>query len=186
MFFAIVVTIVIIQRLFELRLAKHNERFLKKQGGYEVGHNHYKLIVMLHICFFLCLISEVVMFEKELLSFWYVPFFFFVVAQVFRVWSIFSLGVFWNTKIIVVPGAKVVQKGPYQWMRHPNYVIVIIEMMMLPMMFQAYMTLVLFSILNFILLSIRIRVEERALKEVTNYQEAFSKKARFIPVVKKQ
>lgn len=180
-FFTCLFSFVVLQRLVELRLAKHNERWLIKQGGYEVGRSHYKYIVFLHISFFVSLLSEVIIFQKQVISIWYVPFFLFLLAQLLRIWSIASLGVFWNTKIIVVPKAKVVRKGPYKFIRHPNYLIVMIEIFALPLIFQAYFTLVLFTILNFIMLTYRIRIEEQALREVMNYDDIFATSNRFIP-----
>ena len=82
-------------------------------------------------------------------------------------------------RIIVLPGAKVITKGPYQFMRHPNYVVVVIELLCLPLIFQAYWTALIFSSLNLLILSIRIKSEERALKADTNYQDVFEKRNRF-------
>ena len=90
-----------------------------------------------------------------------------------RIWCLTSLGKFWNTKIIILPGADVVIKGPYKFIRHPNYLIVTTELLVLPLLFSAYFTAIVFSILNIWMLSVRIPTEERALKEVTNYKEEF-------------
>lgn len=173
MFFYVVMTVVILQRLLELVIAKRNENYLRKRGAYEVGQTHYPFIVLLHVSFFLSLISEVLLFERQLAPWFALPFFLFIVLQVGRVWSIYSLGRFWNTKIIVLPHAEVVKRGPYKYMRHPNYAIVTLEIFLLPIMFQAYLTALVFTILNIGLLSVRIKVEERSLSEATNYGEAF-------------
>ena len=180
-FFYVMFMIVILQRLVELRLAKHNERWLLKHGGYEVGRKHYKYIVMLHVSFFLSLFIEVLFFEREMLSVWYVVFFLFLLVQLLRIWTMTSLGVYWNTKIIVVPGAKVVQKGPYKWLRHPNYLVVMLEIFLLPLIFQAYVTLFLFTVLNFVMLLYRIGVEEEALCKATNYDAVFHSRNRLLP-----
>jgi methyltransferase len=90
-----------------------------------------------------------------------------------RVWVISSLGRFWNTKILVLPGANVVKKGPFHFIRHPNYVVVTCEIIVIPLMFGAYFTAVIFTILNIIILSVRIPKEEAALREVTDYKEIF-------------
>lgn len=185
LFFTILFSTVVLQRLVELRLSKHNERWLRKQGGYEVGNSHYKYIVLLHICFFVSLLLEVTLFQKQASVFWYIPFTLFTLAQALRLWSMNSLGVFWNTKIIVVPRARVVRKGPYKFMRHPNYLIVMTEIMTLPLIFQAYFTLILFTVLNIIMLTYRIRIEEQALREVMNYDEVFATSNRFIPKLQK-
>jgi len=76
---------------------------------------------------------------------------------------------YWNTKIIILPGADVVVRGPYSFIRHPNYLVVCLELLVLPLLFQAYVTAIVFTILNFIMLAVRIPVEEKALKEATNY-----------------
>ncbi len=178
--------VVISQRIVELVVAKSNEVWMKKRGAYEVGKEHYKLLVLLHTMFFLCLLFEVVYFEQKPAMWWFVPFLIFVVAQIGRVWSLVSLGRYWNTKIIILPGASVVAKGPYRYLRHPNYTIVGIEILALPLIFQAYGTAAIFTLLNVAVLSIRIRQEEEALSKVTNYDELFSQRLRFIPTVEKK
>jgi methyltransferase len=82
---------------------------------------------------------------------------------------------------MILPGAKVVAKGPYRYLRHPNYVIVVTELACLPLIFQAYWTAILFTIMNALVLSIRIKVEEKALEDVTNYKDVFKKRKRFVP-----
>ncbi|WP_078429312.1 isoprenylcysteine carboxyl methyltransferase family protein [Alkalihalobacterium alkalinitrilicum] len=185
MLFFTTILVVIIQRVIELLIARRNEIWMKKQGAYEVGKEHYKWIVILHTLFFVSFLFEVVYFGLKPAVWWFVPFLMFILAQMGRVWSLTSLGEFWNTKIIVLPGANVVAKGPYQYMRHPNYVIVGLEIITLPLIFQAYGTAVIFTILNAIVLSVRIRQEEEALREVTNYEEQFNGRYRFIPTVEK-
>lgn len=86
-------------------------------------------------------------------------------AQIVRYWALCSLGAYWNTKILVVPGVELVKKGPYKWMKHPNYAVVILEILLIPLLYQAYVTMCLFSIFNAVLLSVRIRAEDKALQE---------------------
>lgn len=180
-FFYIFFGIVLLQRGLELVLAKRNERKLKSQGAYEVGKRHYPLIVCCHVLFFITLFIEVTYFKPALSMWWFGPFALFLLAQVLRVWAISSLGTFWNTKILILPGAKPVEKGPYKFLRHPNYVIVMLEILMIPLIFKAYFTAVMFTFLNMIVLTIRISTEEKALREATNYEEVFQAKERFIP-----
>lgn len=175
MLFMLVIGIVIIQRLVELRVAKNNEKWMKAQGAIEAGASHYPFMILLHTAFFISLIVEVVFFDRTLSPYWVPLLVIFLLAQAARIWCLTSLGKFWNTKIIILPGANVVQKGPYKFIRHPNYVIVCTEILVLPLLFQAYFTAVLFTILNFIILSIRIPAEERALREATDYNQVFSK-----------
>ncbi|OMP66064.1 isoprenylcysteine carboxyl methyltransferase family protein [Domibacillus epiphyticus] len=175
MIFLFIITIVCLQRIVELVIARRNEKWMRKQGAVEAGAEHYPLIVALHICFFISLAVEVVMMERSLSPWWPLLLTLFLFAQAGRVWSLFSLGRFWNTKIIILPGAKVVKRGPYRWIRHPNYVIVAAEILVLPLLFQAYYTALVFSVLNAIVLSIRIPTEEKALMKATDYNEIFRK-----------
>ncbi len=176
MLFAVVITIVIIQRLLELIVAKRNETWMRSQGAYEVGAKHYPIMVLMHVTFFISLIVEVFVVNRPLSSIWIILLLIFLLAQALRVWCLTSLGKFWNTKIIILPGANVVKKGPYAFMRHPNYVIVTTELLVLPLIFSAYFTAILFTLLNVWMLSVRIPVEEKALKQATNYKEQFSLK----------
>lgn len=180
-FFYILIGLVVVQRIMELLLAKKNEKWMLQDGAYEVGANHYKLIVLMHIFFFISLIVEVHFYKREFVSWGYMFLVLFIIAQIMRVWALYSLGRFWNTKIIVLPGAPVIQKGPYKYMRHPNYVVVAMELLALPLLFQAYITAIIFTLLNIALMSIRIPLEEKALREATNYEEEFNHKSRFYP-----
>ena len=171
MIFYFILAFVITQRLVELLIAKRNEKLMLAKGAYEVGAKHYPLMLLLHMSFFISLLVEVIYF-KSILTPSYAWVLIFFLLQLLRVWCLVSLGMFWNTKIIILPGAKVVVKGPYSYIRHPNYLVVCLEIAILPLMFQAYFTAVLFTILNFIILSVRIPIEEKALKEATNYATA--------------
>ena len=91
----------------------------------------------------------------------------FLLVQPLRYWAIFTLGTNWNTRILVVPGSKLVRSGPYRYFPHPNYVVVAVEVLTFPLIFGAWITAIVFSLLNAALLSVRIRTENRALKELT-------------------
>ena len=149
---------------------------MRSQGAYEAGAEHYPRMVAMHVAFFIFLIGEVILFDRLLSPFWLLFLGIFLVAQVLRIWCLASLGRFWNTKIIILPGADVVRKGPYHLIRHPNYVIVTTELLVLPLLFGAYFTAIIFGFLNIWMLSIRIPSEEKALKEATDYRERFSLK----------
>jgi len=176
MVFTFIVTFVIIQRLVEVVIAKRNEKRMLAKGAYEVGASHYPVMIALHVSFFLSLIIEVVLTDRGLSPIFPYLFGLFILVQALRVWCLVSLGQFWNTKIIILPGANVVAKGPYSFIRHPNYVVVCIEILLLPLMFQAYFTAILFTILNFAMLSVRIPTEEKALMEATDYEETIKKR----------
>ncbi|MCY9549211.1 isoprenylcysteine carboxyl methyltransferase family protein [Lysinibacillus xylanilyticus] len=172
----IILILVILQRLTEVFIAKRNEKWMLSQGAYEVGSSHYPYMVSLHVGFFLFLIIEVVTNHKSLSSLFPVLFILFIAVQALRIWCIRSLGSFWNTKILILPDAKVVRKGPYTFMRHPNYAVVCLEIILLPLMFQAYFTAFCFTLLNVTMLSVRIPIEEKALRDATNYNHVFQKK----------
>ncbi len=175
MVFYFILGFVIIQRLVELVVAKRNEKAMRAKGAYEVGASHYKFMILLHASFFVSFLVEVVFF-KSVLTPYYGLLAVFLLLQLFRVWCLVSLGTFWNTKIIILPGANVVVKGPYAFIRHPNYLVVCLEIAILPIMFQAYVTAIAFTILNLLMLSVRIPIEEKALKEATNYAAAIQRK----------
>ncbi|WP_244943857.1 isoprenylcysteine carboxyl methyltransferase family protein [Siminovitchia fortis] len=162
MFFTIFLTLVIIQRLSELALAKRNERWMKERGGKEYGKGHYWAMVLIHISFFISLIIEVNRFHPTLNTYWKPLLVIFLLAQAARIWIISTLGKYWNTKIIVLPGAKPVKKGPFKYIKHPNYLIVTIELVIIPLIFQAYITAGAFFVLNQLILAVRIPAEEKS------------------------
>jgi len=164
-FFWLVMGVVVLQRIGELLLANRNAKRIRSLGGIEIGSDHYKYIVLLHLFFFLNLIGEVVSGHKVMLlpTWWLFPFTLFVFAQILRYWCIYSLGRHWNTRILLLPGSKPVRRGPYRFLRHPNYLVVGIELLTLPLTFQAYKTAVLFTLLNaWLLLKVRIPIEQQA------------------------
>ncbi|TWI56039.1 isoprenylcysteine carboxyl methyltransferase family protein [Halalkalibacter nanhaiisediminis] len=175
------ILLVIVQRLIEVVIAKRNARWIKSQGGYETGSEHYRLMIATHVFFFLSLIIEVTLKEYSFAGWSLIPLTVFLLAQIARVWALSSLGRFWNTRIMILPGAKVIAKGPYRFVRHPNYVVVITEIAMLPLIFQAYWTAIVFTIINALVLSIRIKEEEAALNKATDYRNVFAKRSRFMP-----
>ncbi|KZZ86355.1 isoprenylcysteine carboxyl methyltransferase family protein [Bacillus sp. SJS] len=169
----IILFVIVLQRISELIIARSNEKKLKSQGGIEYGQEHYPYMVCMHAAFLLSLIAEVLLLHRTISPIWmvFVPVIFF--SQAIRYWAIASLGIRWNTKIILMPEEQVVITGPYQYFRHPNYVAVTAEILFFPLLFEAYGTAILFTILNVMMLSVRIPAEERALKAHTNYQSAF-------------
>lgn len=178
MLFFLMFTFIIIQRMIELWIAKKNEKWMLRNGGVEYGQNHYKIMVFIHILFFLSLLLEVIVFERMLSEFWSLLLSLFALLQIGRIWVIFTLGKYWNTKIIVLPGAAIVSKGPFRYFKHPNYIIVTLELLLVPLMFNAYITAIVFFFLNQWILSIRIPIEENALKENTDYINYVESKVR--------
>lgn len=165
----------ILQRTIELRIAAQNEKWMKKRGGIELAKEHYKYFIILHVLFFLSIFTEVqsIATRKEIP--FYVSFFIiFILLQIGRIWCIYSLGRFWNTKIIVLPKVSVIKKGPYKYIKHPNYIIVFFELIIIPLMFGAYVTAFIFPFIHVLLLVIRIPHEDKALGRNIHYH--FEKK----------
>ncbi|SHF55497.1 isoprenylcysteine carboxyl methyltransferase family protein [Ornithinibacillus halophilus] len=165
----ILVSVIIIQRLVELVIAKSNEKWMKARGGIEKGEEHYKLFILLHILFICSILLEVSVQEQGTAahSLDYFLFSIFIAVQLGRLWCIYSLGRFWNTKIIVLPRVALIKKGPYKYVKHPNYIIVAIELFIIPALFGSYLTAFVFPILHLLLLRVRIPKEEKALTRAT-------------------
>ncbi|MCY8108253.1 hypothetical protein MOC38_06400, partial [Bacillus spizizenii] len=151
--FWLLIAILIAQRAAEMAVARQNEQKVKKQGAIEFGESHYPYIIIMHILFFLSLIAEVLLMNKQPSSWWIGIAAAILIVQAVRYWALCSLGAYWNTKILVVPSAELVKKGPYKWMKHPNYTVVILEILLIPLLYQAYVTMCLFSIVNAVLLT---------------------------------
>ena len=153
-----VLALVTLQRLGELLLAQRNTRRLIAQGAYEVGAAHYPLIVGLHAAW----LAGLWLFgwDRDVSLPWLSVF---VVLQLLRVWVIASLGGRWTTRIIILPGAPLVRRGPYRLLSHPNYAVVVGEIAVLPLAFGLPGLAILFSVLNAAVLWVRIRAEARAL-----------------------
>ncbi len=186
MFFYVFFVILVTQRMVELIIANRNEKWMKEKGATEYGTSHYRLMVGIHSAFFLTLLLEAGLFGERLNEYWPWLIAAFVLTQMGRVWVITSLGRFWNTKIIVLRDANVIAKGPYKYIKHPNYLIVTSELIIIPLIFNAYWTLFLFAILNQFILAIRIPLEEKALMNETDYQKVNLSKQNFIPLQKKE
>jgi methyltransferase len=168
----------------ELGIAKRNERLMKEKGAVEFGQEHYGYMVSLHVAFLLSFLLEVLFLSNEISPLWPVLFTLFIGAQMMRIWAITTLGQFWNTKIIILPSTDVVKKGPYRFFRHPNYLVVTLEIIVIPLLFQAYLTAFIFTILNALMLSVRIPLEERALNKTTSdYSNYVQEKSRFTPKI---
>ena len=148
----------IVQRLAELALAQWNTARLRAEGGVEFGASHYPLMVALHALWLLGL--WVYGHDRGVDPFWFVIF---ILLQAGRLWVIASLGRRWTTRVIVLPGAAAVARGPYRWLRHPNYAVVILEIAVVPLALGLPVFALLFSLANTALLAYRIGVENQAL-----------------------
>jgi methyltransferase len=156
---AIAVVLVAAERLFELWRSARNVRALRNQDAVECGQSHYRLIVAMHAAWLAALL-------------WWVPAdarpdpvlaALYLALQIVRVWAIASLGGYWTTRIITLPGAPLVRRGPYRYLRHPIYAVVIAEVALLPLAFGAWRIALVFTALNLAMLARRIQVEDEAL-----------------------
>jgi|WetSurSiteA1Bulk_404760.scaffolds.fasta_scaffold12504_2 methyltransferase len=165
--FILIISYVTAQRISELFISRRNEKFLKENGAVEHGKSHYKYIIVLHVFFIASLIAEyIIMHEyKSVTHFNYFLLILFLIIQILRFYTIYSLGKYWNTKILRIPGAPLVKNGAYRYMKHPNYMIVAAEILVLPLIFNCYITALVFSFLNLLVLSVRIRAENFALRQ---------------------
>ena len=161
MAFILFISFIILLRIGELIVSKGNEKWLIQNGAVEYGQRHYQFIVALHILFIISLIIEYTV--RQPITFNLFILFFYFSLLTFKTWVILSLGKFWNTKIYHIPNFPLIKKGPYQLFKHPNYMIVIAEIAVIPMIFQLYFTAVTFTLLNAIMLFIRIKEENKAL-----------------------
>lgn len=154
-----IIAAVALQRLLEVAWATRNTTRLKAQGAVEIGANHYPLIVLLHtawLCAIVVLLPKPVVIHP-------IPLALFVVIEAGRAWVLLTLGRYFTTRIITLPGAPLVRRGPYRFVRHPNYLVVACEILVLPLVFGEVRVAIVFSILNALVLTLRIRTEEAAL-----------------------
>jgi methyltransferase len=155
----LILALVVVQRLGELVLAQRNTRRLKAEGAVEHGGGHYLLFVLLHAAWLVTLFVAV----PAGTPIAWVPLGSFIVLQALRIWVVATLGRFWTTRILSLPETPLVRSGPYRFVRHPNYLVVVGEIAALPLAFGAWRIALVFSVLNLALLSWRIRIEDRAL-----------------------
>ncbi|MDF1663754.1 MAG: isoprenylcysteine carboxylmethyltransferase family protein [Planctomycetota bacterium] len=180
--FLIILALVGAGRLLELRKSKqHLSRDKSEKQGFEY---HYVLMVAIHTLLFILPPLELYFLRREFL--WPLALASLAlvgVATLLRLWVIRSLGASWNTRGLVSEDIQIVSHGPYRWLRHPNYVAVIIEIAALPLIHSAYWSAAFLSIANGIILAIRIPWEEEQLFKIPGYAEAFNHKRRFIPIL---
>lgn len=162
----LLIPLMIFFRLSELRSAKRNHERLVARGAVEAGANHYPAFVALHTLWFLGMIAEIILLTRHVSPFWPALLAIFIGARWLRWRAMTALGDRWSTRIMVLPGAPPVRTGPYRYLRHPIYVAVAAELLTLPLIFSAYVTAVTISLMNAMLFVIRIRTEEKALREI--------------------
>lgn len=156
-----------LERLYELSVANRNRKWSLSQGGFEEGQGHYPFMVILHTGFLFACIAEPLLMEREFIPWLGFPMIGLAIAcQGLRWWCISTLGKQWNTRVIIVPGLNRIDKGPYRFIPHPNYVAVALEGIALPLIMTAYWTAIAFTVLNAALMIVRIRTENKALERL--------------------
>lgn len=180
--YTLLVLAVAVGRLIELRIAERHRRSLLARGGFETGAEHYPWMVGLHTGFLLACPLEVWLLDRPFLPGLAVPMLIVLaLAVALRWWVIATLGERWTTRILCLPGAPPVTGGPYRRLRHPNYLAVVTEIAALPLVHTAWITALVFSAFNALLLRVRIRAEEEALARVSNYETVFAGRPRLLP-----
>jgi methyltransferase len=156
------------ERIAELVVSKRHADWAFARGGVEYGRSHYPVMAVVHAALLVSCVVEVAVADRPFVPWLGWPMVALVLAtQALRWWCVATLGLQWNTRVIVVPNLPLVTDGPYRWLRHPNYLAVTVEVAALPLVHTAWVTAVVFSIANAILLlGWRIPVEERALATV--------------------
>ena len=168
------------ERIAELLLSRRNARIALARGGIESGASHFRFMAAVHALFLPACAAEVLFLHRPFPgALGWVCAGAAVAAQGLRWWAIATLGWRWNVRVIVVPAEPPVRGGPYRFLRHPNYVAVAVEMLSVPLAYGAFLCALIFSLLNLLLLRVRIRVEEAALG--ASWQREFSSVPRFIP-----
>lgn len=163
--FTVLIALVGLERLAELIVSKRNVAWALEHGGVERGAGHYPVMVVLHTGLLVGALAEAWLRRPEVseLLAWSM-FLLVVAAQCLRWWCIATLGHRWNTRVVVIPGLPLVRGGPYRYFSHPNYVAVVVEGFALPLVHAAWITALVFTVANAALLSVRLRVENDALR----------------------
>jgi len=174
--------LVVLERLVELVITERNARRLRARGGFEVGRAHFLPMALLHTGLLVAAPLEVLRLDRPFLPLLGTVMLVLLAATMaLRYWAITSLGDRWTTRVFVVPEEPPAVKGPYRWLRHPNYLAVIVEVAVLPLVHTAWWTAVAFSVANAFMLRTRIRVEEEALEGHSDYLGTLGDRPRLVP-----
>lgn len=150
-----------IERLAELAVSRRNAKWSFAQGGREFGQRHYPVMVTMHSLLLLSCVTEVAMTDRPFVPWLGWPMVgVVVISTAVRWWCVAVLGKHWNPRLIVIKGAPLVQRGPYRWLHHPNYTAVTAEVAALPLVHSAWVTAIVFSVANALVLTVRIRAEK--------------------------
>lgn len=180
--FTLLVIAVAAARLVELGVSNRNVRRLTARGAVEAAPGHYPVMVALHTAFLAACPAEVWLLDRPFLPWLGWPMLALVLgAAGLRLWVIRALDGRWTTRIYCLPDTPPVTSGPFRFLRHPNYLAVIVEIVALPLVHTAWLTSAVFSVANALLLRVRIRAEEAALAQVSHYRTAFAGRYRLLP-----
>jgi methyltransferase len=173
-----------LERLFELRISRRNQKKLEKQGVRKIAEPHFRWMVFTHAGVLACAATEVILLHRPLIPLLAITMAaMFAFANVLRWWVIRTLAGHWNVEVMASSRVGVVTSGPYRWVRHPNYVAVVIELFSLPMIHTAWITALAGTLANLEILRRRLRVEEGVLMADPSYRSAMGEKPRFLPKV---
>ena len=162
--YIVLIAAVALERLAELIISRRNLAWAKSHGGYESGFGHFPFMVVLHTGLLVACLVEAAQ-RPFIPALGWSMFAVVVLSQALRWWCIATLGPRWNTRIVVIPGLALVGSGPYRWLRHPNYVAVVLEGIALPLVHTGWVTAVVFTVLNAALLRVRISAENAAMAQ---------------------
>ena len=180
--YLLLVVAVVLERLVELVITRRNLRWAREHGALEHGRDHYPWMVAVHASFLVACPTEVVVLDRPFLPWLGVPMLaLLALAMTLRYWAIATLGPRWTTRVLVVPGLPAVTGGPYRWLRHPNYLAVAIEVAALPLIHTAWITALVWSTANGLVLRARIRSEEAALRRESDYDRAMAGRHALMP-----
>lgn len=180
--YLVVLAVLVAERLLELVISRRNERRLLARGAVEAGAGHYPVMVLLHAAFLISCPLEVWWLDRP-----FIPWLgllaglALLASMALRYWAISTLDGRWTTRVLVLPGAEPVTGGPYRVLRHPNYLAVVLEILAVPLLHTAWLTALVFTLANGLLLAVRIRSEEAALARTSDYSSHFASRPRFIP-----
>lgn len=180
--YPIFVLFILAESFVEAAISRRNSAALISKGAIDVAPYLLPLMVLLYVFQFAGSLFEYFTSSREITFTWLAVFGTLVLAaKALKFWAISALGSFWTMKVLVIPGSQSVSSGPYRWIRHPNYIAVVTEILALPLMGKAYVTAASVTVVFACLLFLRIRAEERALMHYTDYSKTMATKRRFIP-----
>ena len=182
MFYLYFLALTAAEMLWEVRVSSRNSAALLRRGAVEVAPALLPIMTVMYIAMYIGSGWEYHYFSRQISLTWAMSFvLLFLAAKLLKLWAVSSLGNYWTMKVLIVPGSSVVVKGPYRWMKHPNYVAVLLEIAAIPLVARCYLTFAAVCIGFPAVLFFRIRAEEKALLHYTDYASQMRSKGRFLP-----